>query len=53
MERSNLDAQRLAQLHPGYVSVTNKKYKSSVPRLEVVCQWQKALQDGTAQRNRK
>jgi hypothetical protein len=46
LERSNADAVKLAKLHPGYVTVVDKPYKSSVPRKEVVCQWQKALQDG-------
>jgi hypothetical protein len=48
IESSNADAYKLAELHPGYVSVVPKAYKASVPRKEVVCQWQKALQDGLA-----
>jgi hypothetical protein len=44
--RSNADAHKLAQLHPGYVSITEKTYKASVPRVEVICQWKKALEDG-------
>jgi hypothetical protein len=46
IEHSNADAYKLAQLHPGYVSTIERLYKVSVPRVEVVCQWQKALQDG-------
>jgi hypothetical protein len=46
IESSNADAYKLAQLHPGYVSTVERPYKASVPRIEVVCQWQKALQDG-------
>jgi hypothetical protein len=46
MEHSNADAYKLQSLHPGYVSVVDKAYKSSVARKEVVCQWQKVLQDG-------
>jgi hypothetical protein len=46
IESSNADAYKLARLHPGYVSVVDKPYKASVPRKEVVCRWQKALQDG-------
>jgi TET-Associated Glycosyltransferase len=46
IESSNADARRLAELHPGYVSITGRKYKASVPRIEVICQWQKALEDG-------
>lgn len=46
MERSNADAERLANLHPGYVSTVSRAYTASVPRVEVICQWQKALEDG-------
>jgi hypothetical protein len=46
IERSNADAHELARLHPGYVRVVPKAYSTSVPRLEVICQWQRALQDG-------
>jgi hypothetical protein len=52
MEISNLEADLLANLFPGYVSVTEKKYKSSVPRKEVIVQWQKALQHGLSQRSK-
>jgi hypothetical protein len=48
VESSNKDAEKLAGYFPGYVSVVARKYKASVPRLEVVCQWQKALEDGKA-----
>jgi hypothetical protein len=50
IERSNADAYKLAQFHPGYVTIVDKAYKASVPRKEVVIQWQKALQDGIANR---
>jgi hypothetical protein len=46
IERSNADALKLVELHPGYVSTIQKDYKASVPRVEVICQWQKALEDG-------
>jgi hypothetical protein len=46
MESSNADAYKLASLHPGYVTVVSKDYKASVPRMEVICQWKKALEDG-------
>jgi hypothetical protein len=46
IERSNADAYKLAALHPGYVSVVKRNYKASMPRIEVVCQWRKALHDG-------
>jgi hypothetical protein len=52
IERSNADAYRLAELHPGYVSVVEKDYKASVPRKEVICRWQKALEDGQRHRSR-
>jgi hypothetical protein len=51
MERSNRDAYRLGELHPGYVTIVEKDYKASVPRLEVICQWKKALEDGTKLRS--
>jgi hypothetical protein len=49
LESSNADAQRLAELHPGYVRVVSKTYKNH-PRLEVVVSWAKALRDGTLAR---
>lgn len=49
-ETSNADAHRLAELHPGYVRVVERAYRSSVPRAEVVCSWAKALRDGTRSR---
>lgn len=48
MEASNADARKLAELHPGLVRVVEKAYKASVPRLEVVCSWKKALEEGRA-----
>jgi hypothetical protein len=48
VESSNADAHELARLHPGYVTTVQKNYKASVPRVEVICQWQKALRDGSA-----
>jgi hypothetical protein len=50
IESSNADAKKLAELHPGYVTTTERKYKASVPRVEVICQWGKAYQDGKAKR---
>jgi hypothetical protein len=46
IESSNADAYKLVELHPGYVSTIERSYKASVPRVEVRCQWQRALQDG-------
>jgi hypothetical protein len=46
MERSNADAFKLAELHPGYVRVVEKEYKESIPRQEVVVQWLKAMEEG-------
>jgi hypothetical protein len=45
-EMSDDEAERLARVFPGYVSVVEKDYKVSVPRKEVICQWQKAFDDG-------
>lgn len=50
LERSDADAERMAQMFAGYVSVVNKKYKSSVPRKEVIVQWKRALEDGQRKR---
>jgi hypothetical protein len=46
VESMNADALKLAELHPGYVDVVERDYSTSVPRLEVVCQWKKAFEDG-------
>jgi hypothetical protein len=48
-EMNNAEAEKLAALFPGYVSVVDRAYKGSVPRKEVICQWQEALQDGCSQ----
>lgn len=48
VESSNADAHRLAELHPGLVKATQKDYEGSVPRVEVVVQWKKALEEGFA-----
>ena len=47
MEAHNASVQKLAALHPGFVSVVEKKTKvawGGQPRLDVVCQWKKAFQ---------
>ena len=44
--KSNAEARKLAALFPDYVSVVQRDYKASVPRLEVKVQWQRALADG-------
>jgi hypothetical protein len=44
-ESWNADAYKLQRLHPGYVSVVERTYEQST-RLEVICQWQRALEDG-------
>lgn len=46
VEYSNAEAIRLMELFPAYVSTTERKYKASLPRVEVIVQWQKALEDG-------
>lgn len=43
LEKSNADADLLAELHPGIVRVVEKDYKRSMRRKEVVCSWKKAL----------
>jgi hypothetical protein len=48
-ESWNADAYKLARLHPGYVSVVERTYEQST-RLEVICKWQKALEDGLSQK---
>lgn len=50
VESSNADADRLAELHPGLVRVTEKKYKASIPRREVVVYWKKAYSQALAVR---
>lgn len=42
IESSNRDADLLAELHPGLVTVREKNYASSIPRKEVICSWKKA-----------
>jgi hypothetical protein len=49
VEMSNAEAERLAKLFPGYVSVVDRDYETSVPRKEVRCEWKKALDDGLKQ----
>jgi len=44
VESSNVDAEKLAALHPGLVKVTDKEYTTSIPRKEVVVYWKKALE---------
>jgi hypothetical protein len=46
VEISNAEAQKLVDLFPAYVSTVQRKYKASLPRIEVIVQWQKALEDG-------
>jgi hypothetical protein len=51
VEFSNEQAVALSHMYPDYVTITERKYKESVPRIEVIVQWKKALEDGL--RNRK
>lgn len=46
VESSNADAEKLAELHPGFVRVVEKSYKGSIPRKEVVVAWKKAYKYG-------
>ena len=50
MEMSNAEAEKLAALFPEYVSVVERNYKGSEPRVEVICRWQKALRNGLSQK---
>jgi hypothetical protein len=50
VELSNAEALKLAALFPGYVSTVERKYKASLPRVEVIVQWEKALRDGLLNR---
>lgn len=45
MERSDKEADRLARLHPDYVKVKFKDYKTGIPRKEVNVQWKKAYME--------
>jgi hypothetical protein len=51
IESTNADVYQLAELHPNYVSITEKKYKASVPRIEAIVQWKRALEDGIRERS--
>lgn len=46
VELSNAEAKKLAAMFPGYVSTVERQYKASLPRIEVMVQWMKALEDG-------
>jgi hypothetical protein len=43
---SDAEARKLAELFPDYVSVVQRDYSASVPRLEVKVQWKRALEHG-------
>lgn len=53
IEKNNADAYLLEKLHPQFVKATEKIYKSSQSRVEVVCQWKQALQYGLQQRQQR
>lgn len=46
VEKNNADCLKLTEFFPEYVKAKQKDYAGSTPRIEVVCQWQKALDDG-------
>ena len=46
VEASNVAAEDLARLHPGFVKVVDKDYKGT-PRKEVVVSWKKALESSS------
>jgi len=50
VEMSDAEAWKLKRLFPGFVSVRKPNYKTSVHRLEVTVQWQKALEYGRRHR---
>jgi hypothetical protein len=59
LEMNNAEAEKLAAMFPDHVSLVWdhvslvwKDYSTSTPRLEVIVQWQKALQDGRCQGGR-
>jgi TET-Associated Glycosyltransferase len=41
--QSNSDAEKLARLHPGFVRVVSRKYKTTLSRKEVIVGWKKAF----------
>jgi hypothetical protein len=43
---SDAEATKLARLFPGYVSVVQREYHTSVRRKEVIVKWRRALEDG-------
>jgi hypothetical protein len=50
VEMSDSEAAKLAELFPGYVSVVDREYETSLHRKETIVQWQKALEDGRRKR---
>ncbi len=50
VESNNEDCIKLAEFFPGFVRVSQKEYKASVPRMEVTVQWQQALKFGLSQK---
>jgi hypothetical protein len=51
VEFTNAQADLLAELHPGFVRVTEKDYLRSIKRKEVVVSWRKAYEEGQRGRN--
>lgn len=49
VEESDKEADKLAMIHPGLVSVVQRNYggEASVPRKEVICYWKKAFESGS------
>lgn len=47
IDTANQNAKRLAELHPGFVRVVERRYKNH-PRLEVMMSWKKAYAEGCA-----
>jgi hypothetical protein len=49
-EMNHAEAEKLAQLFPGYAPLVSKEYKNGSRRKEPMCQWKKALLDGLRKR---
>ena len=52
IKMNNDEARGLAKLFPAYISLSDKKYKDGTERVEVIIQWQKALEEGQRACNR-
>ncbi len=53
LEQNNADSYQLALWFPDYVKAKEKEYKGQANRVEVVCQWVKAMKDGIRNRQQR